>query len=190
MGSFPRGANGRAVVNPRSPQAFAICDRTGFRVQHNTLRWQFEWQGAQLQNTRFLVRPESYDAPNPQLRAYSPPPDPVPIQNPRPDTSEMVSSWTPYLTDEFGNLVTDEFGHPIVITQPIGPPSPGTTPTPPPPVTGLIPLRDDSGNIIVDDFGQPILVEGSGGPVPTPPAAPSSDFSDENNTQNIPVIFQ
>lgn len=160
MGSFPRGAKGGARVDPRNPQAYAICDRSGFRVQHNTLSWQHEWRGSQLQNLRILVRPQSLDTPNQQLRAYSPPPDPVPIANPRPDLSEMVTSWTPYLTDEFGNLITDEFGHPIVITQPIGPVDPGTTPTPPPPVTGLVPLRDDSGNIIIGDDGQPFMVEG------------------------------
>lgn len=166
MGSFPRGAKGRAHVNPRNPQAYAICDRSGFRVQHNTLRWQFEWRGSQLQNLRILVRPESLDEPNPHLRVYSPPPDPVPIANPRPDMSEMVSSWTPYLTDENGNLITDEFGHPIVITQPVGPST-----APPPLVTGLVPLRDDSGNIIIGDDGQPFMVEGSPG-IGVPPVTP------------------
>lgn len=171
MGGFPSGAKGRARVDPRNPAAYAICDRTGFRVQHNTLRWQFEWQGAQLQNRRILVRPESLDEPNPHLRAYSPPPDPIPIRNPRPDMSDMVSSWTPYLTDEDGNLITDEFGHPIVITQPVGPVSPGTPPTPPPPVAGLVPLRDDSGNIIVGDDGLPFMVEGTEG-TGVPPVTP------------------
>ena len=188
MGGFPSGAKGRARVDPRNPRAYAICDRTGFRVQHNTLRWQFEWQGTQLQNQRILVRPESLDEPNPQLRAYSPPPDPVPIPNPRPDLSEMVSSYTPYLTDEDGNLLTDEFGHPIVISQPLGPAAPGTAP--PPLVTQLIPLRDDSGNIIVGDDGQPFMVEGTGGSVPAPPTAPTADFSDPDNTPFVPVIFQ
>jgi hypothetical protein len=70
----------------------------------------------------------------------------------------MVSSFTPYLTDENGNLITDEFGHPIVVQQPIGPVTP-VTPLPPPPVSNLIPLRDDSGNIIVGDDGKPFLVE-------------------------------
>lgn len=70
----------------------------------------------------------------------------------------MTSSWTPYLTDEYGNLITDTYGHPIVITQPIGPADGGIVP--PSPISGLIPLRDDSGNIIVGDDGLPILVEG------------------------------
>jgi hypothetical protein len=196
MGSFPSGAKGRARVDPRRPAAYAICDRTGFRVQHNTLVWNFEWRGASLQNERILVRPQSNDKPNPQLRAYAPPPDPLPIMNPRPDKSDMVSSYTPYLTDEYGNLVTDEFGHPMVISQPVG-----TSQAPLPLVSSLIPLRDDSGNIIVGDDGQPILVEGAGaaggtggGPTPptppTPPGTtPSADFSQPDNTQYIPVIF-
>lgn len=156
MGAFPRGAKGAARVNPRNPQAFAICDRSGFRVNHNALSWQHEWRGNQLQNLRLLVRQRSLDAPNEQLRAYAVPADPLPIANPRPDMSDMVSSWTPYLTDQNGNLITDEFGHPFVIVQrPIVGPS-----EPPPPVSSLIPLRDDSGNIMLDDSGNIIYVEG------------------------------
>jgi len=158
MGSFPRAAVGRARVNPRWPQAFAICDKCGFRWNHSDLRWAFEWAGSQLQNRRFLVCSRCLDIPNPQLRAYAVPADPVPISNPRPETADMSSSFTPYLTDENGNLVTDEFGHPIVIQQPIGPPGPG--PAPPEPPHNLIPLRDDDGTIILDDSGQPIMVEG------------------------------
>lgn len=159
MGSFPRGANGAARVNPRNPSAFGICDRSGFRVNHCTLSWQLEWSGSQLQNKRLLVRPQSIDEPNEQLRSYAVRADPIPISDPRPETVDMISSWTPYLTDEYNNLILDEFGHPIVISQPIGPavPAPGT---PPPPVTTLTPLIDPDGNIvIVDDLGNPILVD-------------------------------
>ncbi len=156
MGSFPRGARGGAVVNPRSPSAYGICDRSGFRVNHSALSWQFEWQGSQLQNTRLLVRSKSLDRPNEQLRAYAVPADPIPIRNPRPDLSDMTSGWMPYLEDENGNLVVDEFGHPIVVQQPSGPGQP------PPPVSTLIPLVDDDGNIIRDDTGQIIYVDGGG----------------------------
>lgn len=115
MGSFPRGANGFARVNQRSPEAFAICDRCGQRYNHSDLVWQFDWAGAQLQNKRTLVCiRKCLDEPNEQLRSYSPPPDPIPIKDPRPDTSEMISGYRQYLTDEFGNIITDEFGHPIV----------------------------------------------------------------------------
>lgn len=117
MGAFPRGANGFARVDPRRPSAFAICDRCGQRYLHADLKWQMEWQGVQLQNKRILVcRRKCYDEPNPQLRAYAVPPDPLPVLNARPDLSDMYSSFTPYLTDEFGNLITDEFGHPIVVS--------------------------------------------------------------------------
>ena len=76
------------------------------------------------------------------------------------------------MQDEYGNYLFDEYGHPIVVQQAKGPSVgiPGT-PTPPPPVSSLIPLRDDSGNIIVDDFGQIIYVDGSGGTAGVPPPA-------------------
>lgn len=190
MGSFPRGANGSARVNPRNPQAFGICDRSGLRVNHCTLSWQMEWQGSQLQNKRLLVRPQSLDRPQEQLRSYAVPADPIPINDPRPDGSDMTSSYTPYLQDENGTYLIDEFGHLIVISQPLGPASPGTPANPPPPVSSLIPLVDGDGNTIVDDFGQVVFVEGTQGPAPPPTSAPGADFSQPGNTQNIPVVFE
>lgn len=90
MGSYPSGANGFAFVNPRRPSAWGICDRCGFRYLHSDLTWQFEWSGAQLQNQRILVcKHKCLDVPQEQLRAYAPPPDPIPIRNPRPDFSDM-----------------------------------------------------------------------------------------------------
>ena len=74
---------GRARTNARSPQAHAICDRCGFRYNHVNLRWQFDWRGAALQNTRLLVCNPCYDEPQQQLRAIVVPADPVPINQPR-----------------------------------------------------------------------------------------------------------
>lgn len=91
MGSYPTGVNGFARVNARNPEAFAICDRCGFRWNRSDLTWQFDWRGAQLQNLRILVCHRCVDEPNDQLRAYSPPPDPLPIVNPRPDQSDEGS---------------------------------------------------------------------------------------------------
>ena len=90
MGSYPRGANGFARVDPRNLSAFAICDRCGQRYSRTDLVWQFDWRGSQLQNLRILVcTRKCLDEPQPQLRSYSPPPDPLPVQNPRPDMSVM-----------------------------------------------------------------------------------------------------
>ena len=87
MGSYPSGANGMASVDPRNPQAWGICDRDGFRWNRRDLRWQFQWQGASIQNQRILVCPRCYDELQEQLRSYSPPADPIPVRDPRPDLS-------------------------------------------------------------------------------------------------------
>lgn len=125
MGAYPSGANGRAFVDPRRPQAFAICDRCGFRYLHRNLSWQYEWRGAQLQNLRILVCDKCNDEPNEQLRAYAVPPDPLPILNPRPDLScqgdyptivnTIACTPTYWLRDGFGNLILDGLGNPILL---------------------------------------------------------------------------
>lgn len=90
MGTFPTGAKGFARVDTRRPVAFAICDRCGQRYNRTDLTWQFDWRGAQLQNLRLLVcKRKCLDVPQEQLRSYSPPPDPLPIANARPDLSVM-----------------------------------------------------------------------------------------------------
>jgi hypothetical protein len=74
---------GRAMINSRNPQAFAICDRCGFGYNHVDLRWQVDYAGAALVNKRILVCNSCYDKPNEQLRAIILPADPPPIMNPR-----------------------------------------------------------------------------------------------------------
>lgn len=74
---------GRARTSSSSPQAHAICDRCGFRYNHSSLHWQFDWAGAALVNKRLLVCNTCYDTPQEQLRAIVVPADPVPIINPR-----------------------------------------------------------------------------------------------------------
>lgn len=76
---------GRAAVSLRKPRAHAICDRCGFRYNHDQLAWQFQWQGPKLQNIRLLVCRTCMDVPQVQLRTIILPPDPVPIENPRPE---------------------------------------------------------------------------------------------------------
>lgn len=127
MGSYPSGANGRAYVDARNPAAFGCCDRCGFRYNLIALSWQFDWRGAQLQNLRILVCDRCLDKPQEQLRSYSPPPDPLPVMNPRPDlicqgdypTVVYTVAGTPtiWLRDGFGHLILDGFGNPILLTQ-------------------------------------------------------------------------
>ena len=75
--------HGRASVSSRDPRAFGICDRCGFLYNHQHLRWQFDWAGANLINKRILICSHCEDTPQQQLRAIVLPADPVPIVNPR-----------------------------------------------------------------------------------------------------------
>lgn len=49
------------------------------------LKWQFQWQGMQLQNLRILVCTTCLDIPQIQLKTIILPPDPLPVFNPRPE---------------------------------------------------------------------------------------------------------
>jgi hypothetical protein len=77
--------HGRARISPTKPQAQAVCDRCYRRLSHSDLSWQFEFAGPQLQNLRILVCRECLDKPQEGLRTLILPPDPVPIENPRPE---------------------------------------------------------------------------------------------------------
>jgi hypothetical protein len=127
MGAYPSGANGFAKVNPRFPDAFAICDRCGQRYNKSDLVWQHDWRGNSLQNLRILVcKRKCLDIPQPQLAAYSPPPDPIPIRDPRPDLSYMGLAPNPVYTqaqtqsfpvlDGYGNPVLDGYGNWVIGT--------------------------------------------------------------------------
>ena len=78
--------HGRAIIDPSSPKALGICDRCGFRYQHQDLRWQYDWRGPKLQNLRFLVCQSCIDKPQMNgQRTIILPQDPVPVMNARPE---------------------------------------------------------------------------------------------------------
>jgi len=81
--------NGRARVSASSPRAKAVCDRCGFLYSRTDLRWQSQWEGTQLQNLGILVCSICLDKPQMQLRAIILPPDPTPIEDPRPERYAM-----------------------------------------------------------------------------------------------------
>lgn len=83
---------GRAKTSSRNPQAHAICDRCGFRYNHVTLQFQFDWAGATIQNKRILVCPPCLDEMQSQLRSLTLPGDPPPILNPRPETYALATT--------------------------------------------------------------------------------------------------
>ncbi len=76
----------RAEVDPSSHAAWARSDRNGFIGNLKNLRWQFEFRGPRMVNTRILVHEDELDIPQRQLG--SPAilgPDPVPVANARPE---------------------------------------------------------------------------------------------------------
>ena len=79
----------RARTDPRSPRGWATDDRSGFVGNHENLCWQYEWAGTGLVNKRILVYPDQLDKPNRQLGTLIIPPDPVPLQNARPEQYDI-----------------------------------------------------------------------------------------------------
>lgn len=75
----------RARVSSSSPRAWATCDKCGFVLNHENLRWQLQWAGQQLINQQILVCEHCYDTPQRQLGTIILPPDPEPIINARPE---------------------------------------------------------------------------------------------------------
>lgn len=71
--------SGRARTSARQPRAFAVCMRCGMWDNRDKLQFQFEWRGAQLQNTYILVCKGCMDIPQEQNRAIVLPADPVSI---------------------------------------------------------------------------------------------------------------
>lgn len=76
---------GRANISQVNPRALAICDRCGFRYNHDDLTWQYQWRGTKLQNIQLLVCGDCLDLPQEQLRVIILPPDPIPVANARPE---------------------------------------------------------------------------------------------------------
>lgn len=86
---MPWRPHGKARVDANNPEAFAVCDRCGIWHNHNRLSFQYEWGGPNLINRQMLVCEKCLDVPQDQLRTIVLPPDPVPIQNPRPEYFEQ-----------------------------------------------------------------------------------------------------
>lgn len=79
------GLHGRAQVDAQHPEAFAVCDRCGFLYNYSDLVWQYEWRGMALQNIRLLVcKRTCLDVPFIFNKPIILPPDPVPVDWPRP----------------------------------------------------------------------------------------------------------
>lgn len=82
--------HGRARVSPRSPSAFGKCDYCYDTYNLVDLKWQFEWYGTQLTNTGFRACYRCLSKPQDQLRPILLPPDPIPVDQPRPSYYPVV----------------------------------------------------------------------------------------------------
>ena len=118
---------GRATADPSSPRAFGVCDRCGIWYNQHKLIFQYQWAGVKLQNLRLLVCKTCLDVPQPQLKAKVLPPDPVPVQDSRPEWFAQSENSTAYFIEVNGQIV-----------QMNGPPN-GPAPGPPEPPPALEP---------------------------------------------------
>lgn len=79
---------GRATVDESHPSSFKVCDRCGAWRNRQDLVWQYDYRGNALTNLRILVCQEQErcnDAPFEFYRPILVGPDPVAIQDPRPE---------------------------------------------------------------------------------------------------------
>ena len=118
---MPWRQRGRATVDPRNPNAFAVCDRCGFWYNHSDLHWQFAYAGNSLLNIKLLVCNRCLDVPYEFNRPIILGPDPMPIRDPRPelnfgsaqqncDMGEDNETWW-LLTDMDEPIMTDSDNH-------------------------------------------------------------------------------
>lgn len=85
--------HGNAQISANAPRALGICDRCGFLYNHGDLQWQWDWQqGPRLFNLRILVCRDCLDIPQESGRTIVLPPDPVPINDPRPENYVLADN--------------------------------------------------------------------------------------------------
>ncbi|HEY3526886.1 MAG TPA: hypothetical protein VGK47_11855 [Nitrososphaeraceae archaeon] len=87
--SFPKGKY--VTIDPKNPEALAICDYSGLPCLHKDLVRQMEWRGEGLVWTGLLVNKRFADIPNEQGRSPILPPDPIPVSNPRPQFFQSMT---------------------------------------------------------------------------------------------------
>lgn len=91
--------HGRAEVDSAAPRAFATCDRCGFLTNLYKLQYQYQWAGTDLINLGIKVCSRCLDVPSEFLRTIIIPPDPPPVNDPRPE---------PYVLDEIDYRETED----------------------------------------------------------------------------------
>lgn len=99
------GSNPRARVDERHPESFGVCDLCGFLWNLNALKWQYEWRGNQLTNTRRLRCRDCLDVPFELNRPKYLPPDPEPVKNARPAQWAQEEGPVPPLDDPIQQVI-------------------------------------------------------------------------------------
>jgi len=83
---------------------------------HKDLQFQAQWAGPRLQTLKIMVCDSCLDRPQEQLRSFIIPPDPIPIDTPRPEQYSIeVDSYVSGLADTDELLATE--GDSDIITQ-------------------------------------------------------------------------
>ena len=91
----------RARTSSSRPAAWGTSDRDGMIGNLERMAWQHDWRGSDIVNLRVLVHPDELDKPQRQLGTFIVPPDPVSVQNSRPEqyNIEEYPVSTRYTTD-------------------------------------------------------------------------------------------
>lgn len=138
---------GKARVDPQAPRAFGVCDRCSAWFNLVDLRYQHEWRGRKLTNIRLRVCDRCMDVPFIFNRPIIYPPDPTPVDDPRPENFTIANNGSPF---------APPLPWPV---QPIQPPAELIYVTAP----------DGSGDYVIADNGDYILAPDSPDPPPSPP---------------------
>lgn len=83
----------RARTNPSSPRGWSTDDKSGFIGNAINLTEQVQWRGTRILGTGVMTFPDFLDKPQPQLGTIILPPDPVPLQNARPENYPADEIW-------------------------------------------------------------------------------------------------
>ena len=111
-----------------NPRAIGVCDGCGMWVNHDTLVKHMQYRGGTVpQWDGMMVCGVCDDVPNPapQFSRLTLAPDPVPVQNPRPESSEITDTNFGYLVTQDGHYLNtlanndSTWGGEFIITIPV-----------------------------------------------------------------------
>lgn len=92
---FGRGKKHRTqpTFDAKSPRGLAICDGCGFMVQHSELRQKQDYRGGSVPvGLSLRVCASCDDVPQPYFSRLLLRADPIPLQNPRPDSQDAQTN--------------------------------------------------------------------------------------------------